>query len=118
MSHTLWLIDVAAGMITGLAASPWNTHDLSDAAGLHRAVEEDDVLVADRAFGTFAHLASLFQAGKHGVLRLHQSQIVSFKAGRKASWELAKGKRAGKPRSGFLAKLAKLGKLDQRVRYR
>lgn len=72
------------------------------------------MLVADRAFGTFAHLAHLVQAGKHGVLRLHQNQIVSFKAHRKAACELPKTKRAGKPRSKWIMKL---GSLDQLVRY-
>ena len=112
--HTLWLIDVATGLITGLATNPWNTHDLTSAEGLHQAMEQDDVLVADRAFGTFAHLAHLVQAGKHGVLRLHQNQIVSFKAHRKAACELPKSKRAGKPRSKWLRKL---GRLDQVVLY-
>lgn len=112
--HTLWLIDAATGLITGLATNPWNTHDLASAKDLHQAMEEDDVLVADRAFGTFAHLAHLVQAGKHGVLRLHQNQIVSFKAHRKAACELPKSKRAGKPRSKWLRKL---GRLDQVVRY-
>lgn len=77
-------------------------------------MEEDDVLVADRAFGTFAHLALLVQAGKHGVLRLHQNQIVSFKANRPFTREVPKSKRAGRPRSRWIARL---GVLDQLVRY-
>ena len=113
--HTLWLIDHATGLITGLAAAPWSTHDLSHARDLHQTLEPGDVVVADRAFGTFAHLTHLFEAGFHGVLRLHQNQIVSFKHGRRASWEYPKKQRAGKPRSSFILKL---GAFDQLVRYR
>lgn len=112
--HTLWLVDFATGLITGVAASPWKTHDLTHATSLHRTMEPNDVLVADRAFGTFAHLASLVEAGMHGVLRLHQKQIVSFKVNRRASSERPKGHRRGHPRSLWLARL---GVLDQQVRY-
>lgn len=112
--HTLWLVDFATGLITGLATSPWKTHDLTHASSLHRSMEQGDVLVADRAFGTFAHLAMLVHAGKHGVFRLHQKQIVSFKAHRKATSEVPKRQRAGRPRSVWLARL---GVHDQRVRY-
>ena len=112
--HTLWLMDYATGLISGLATSPWNSHDLTSATDLHTAMEEGDVLVADRAFGTFAHLACLVRAGKHGVLRLHQNQIVSFKRNRLAAHELPKRKRAGKPRSTWITGL---GALDQLVRY-
>ena len=86
--HTLRVVDFATGLISGLAAAPWKTHDLTHARDLHRAMEPDDVLVADRAFGTFAHLASLVEAGKHGILRLHQQRIVSFKTNRLASSEV------------------------------
>lgn len=37
-----------------------------------------DVLPADRGFCSYAHLVLLFQAGIHGVFRIHQRTIVSF----------------------------------------
>ena len=45
-------------------------------------VHAGDVLVADRGFCSYAHLAMLFQAGIYGLFRLHQRTIVSFRKGR------------------------------------
>ncbi len=42
------------------------------------ALQPGDVLVGDRAFGTFAHLAVLTQRGLHGVFRNRQNRIVDF----------------------------------------
>lgn len=50
----------------------WNRHDLADASKLHASMDEGDVLVGDRAFGSFAHLALLLQQNLHGVFRQHQ----------------------------------------------
>ena len=39
---------------------------------MHPEIEAGDVLVGDRAFGSFAHLALLRQRGAHGLFRMHQ----------------------------------------------
>src|SRR5690606_38384568 len=80
--HVLWLFDAATGLICDFIDSPWNTHDMAHASKLHASLSPGDVLVGDRAFGTFAHLALLLQANLHGVFRLHQKQIVDFTPGR------------------------------------
>jgi Transposase DDE domain len=49
---------------------------------MHPELAPGDVLVGDRGFCSFAHLAQLVAAGFHGVMRLHQRVIVSFCIGR------------------------------------
>ena len=59
----------------GLAA-PWHTHDMAQVATLHAALRPGEVLVGDRAFCSFVHLALLRQQGHHAVFRVHQKQMV------------------------------------------
>jgi hypothetical protein len=85
---------------------------------VHGELAEGDVLLADRGFCSYAHLALLFQAGMHAVFRLHQRQIVSFRIGRmhvppSPPFPKLKGA-AGLPRSRWLRWL---GRLDQQVEY-
>ena len=49
---------------------------------LHPELRPGDVLVADRGFCSYAHLALLVQAGVHAVFRIHQKHIVDFTPGR------------------------------------
>jgi Transposase DDE domain len=72
-----------------------------------------DVLVADRGFCAYAHLALLMQAGVHAVFRMHQKQIVDFTPGRPHVEPRTRGKgHKGQPRSCWLQQL---GKHDQLV---
>lgn len=112
--HVLWVFDAATGLIVDHVASRWNRHDLADAHRLHASMREGDVLVGDRAFGSYAHLALLLQAQMHGVFRLHQRTIVDFTPGRKAKKQKAKRRRTGTPSSRYLKQL---GPLDQLVEY-
>jgi hypothetical protein len=52
---------------------------------LHQHLEAGDVLVADRGFCSFAHLATLQKRGIHTVMRLHQRRRADFKP-RRRSW--------------------------------
>lgn len=114
VAHVLWMFDAATGLIVDFIVNRWNTHDLADAARLHPSLEAGDVLVGDRAFGSYAHLCLLLRANLHGLFRLHQRTISDFRAGRRARDQHAKRNRRGKPRSIFLKKL---GPLDQLVQY-
>src|SRR5262249_4353511 len=71
------------------------------------------VLVGDRAFGPYAHLALCLRRGIHGLFRAHQRQIIDFRPGRPhvPPGTSVKGK-AGWPRSRWLKRL---GKHDQVV---
>lgn len=112
--HTLWLFDAATGLLLDLVASRWNTHDLADAAKLHPAMNEGDLLIGDRAFCSYAHIAMLLQANLHALVRAHQRLIIDFSPGRRPRHEHAKRRRRGITHS---TQLAKLGKRDQLVRW-
>ncbi|HEX9564620.1 MAG TPA: IS4 family transposase [Gemmatimonadaceae bacterium] len=103
--HTLWLFDVATGLLIDYVTGRWSTHDLAHAAALHPMMEEGDVLVGDRAFCSFAHLALLFQRNLHAVVRAHQRLNVDFTPGRKARRERPKGQRQGAPGSRWIRRL-------------
>jgi hypothetical protein len=113
--HVLWMFDAATGLIVDFATGRWCTHDLADAAKLHALLEPGDVIVGDRAFGTYAHLCLVLQANLHAVCRLHHRVITDFRAGRRSDRQHPKRDRRGKPRSRFVRKL---GPGDQLVEYR
>jgi hypothetical protein len=101
VAHWLVMVHAATGMITKMLAAPLRTHDMSGVSELHPELRAGDVLVADRGFCSFAHLALLFQRGVHGLLRLHQRTIVDFTPGRPHVLS-SQGKnehKKGKPRS-------------------
>ena len=113
--HTLWLFDAATGLIVDYIVGRWNRHDLADAAKLHPMMEDGDVLVGDRAFCSYAHLALLLQGNLHALLRAHQRLIVSFVLGRKAKHQRPKRRRRGAPCSRWMQRL---GASDQLVEWR
>jgi hypothetical protein len=77
------LIEFAAqtGFALKTIVSPLRTHDMAHAAAMHDALHKGDILVGDRAFGSFAHLALLRQRGLHGVFRAHQRRAVHQQRG-------------------------------------
>jgi hypothetical protein len=116
VAHWLAMMHAGTGMIVKMLASPLRTNDLSKMPELHPELHQNDVLVGDRAFCSFAHLALLLQRGVHGVLRIHQRTIVDFTPHRehvvpgtgKAS------RKKGKPRSRWQRAL---GVTDQLVEW-
>ena len=68
-------------MLLRMLTAPLRTDDMAQAAS-RRASCAGDVLLADRGFCSYAHLALFIQAGMHAVLRAHQKQLVSFRIGR------------------------------------
>jgi hypothetical protein len=112
--HVLWMFDAATGLIVDFVTNRCHTHDLADAAKLHGTLGPGDVIVGDRAFGSYAHLCLVLQANLHAVCRLHQRVITDFRAGRRARGAHPKRDQRGKPRSRFVKKL---GPMDQLVEY-
>jgi len=112
VAHLLALFDAHAGTLLDLRASNWRIHDLSRAAELHPHLRPGDVLLADRGFCSYGHLALLLQCQVHVVFRLHQRQIVDFRPHRAHATSDAD---RGKPRSIWLAGL---GGQDQVVMWR
>lgn len=82
VAHLMTLFHVGTGMLLRIAAAPMRTHDLAQASRMHAALAPGDVVLADRGFCSFSHMAMLWQVGIHAVFRLHQRQIVSFRKGR------------------------------------
>jgi hypothetical protein len=82
VAHLLTLFHAGSGMLQKVLVAPLRTHDLKHASELHPELAPGDVLLADRGFCSYAHLAQLFVAGLHGVLRIHQCLIVDFRKGR------------------------------------
>ena len=116
VAHWLVMMHASTGMITQMLAAPLRTHDMSGVSELHPELRAGDVLVADREFCSFAHLALLWQRGVHGLLRLHQRTIVDFTPGRPHVLS-SQGKnehKKGKPRSRWLKQL---GPTDQLVQW-
>jgi len=101
-------------LIVDFIASKCYTHDMAHAANLHAQMQENDVMVGDCAFASFAHLALLLQGKLHGVFRMHQRKIVCFKRGRKQRSARPKSQRRGAPTSRWLQSL---GRWDQLVEY-
>jgi hypothetical protein len=115
VAHLLALFHAGTGMVLRVFAAPLRTHDMSQVVALHPALHPTDVLVGDRGFCSYAHLALLVQAGVHAVFRMHQKQIVDFTPGRSHVEPARRGKgHKGQPRSGWLQRL---GEHDQLVQW-
>jgi hypothetical protein len=66
------LLDLATGMFISLLALPLFTHDMRGVVQLHPMLEKGDILLGDRAFCSFCHLALLNTRGVFACVRLHQ----------------------------------------------
>jgi hypothetical protein len=111
-AHLLLLIDAGTHTIRDVAAAPWRTHDMSQAATLHPLLQEGDIAMGDRAFCSYVHLALCLQARRHGLFRAHQRTIIDFTPHRPR----AQGKTnpEGRPYSRWIRSL---GKEDQVVEW-
>jgi len=115
VAHLLALFNFQTGMLIRVAAAPLRTHDLSLVTQMHEELAAGDVIVGDRAFCSYAHLAMLFQAGIHGLFRIHQAITVSFRPGRRHGARRSKQKAGrGLPKSRYIRRLART---DQIVEY-
>jgi hypothetical protein len=113
-AHWLALMHAGTGMITAMLASPLRTHDMSRVVELHPQLAAGDLLVADRGFCSFAHLALLWQRGVQGVLRIHQRLLVDFTPQRPHNVPGGKMRVKGRPTSRWLKQL---GVTDQLVEW-
>ena len=112
VAHFLAQFNADTGFLQRVIPSPLRTHDMAHAAETHPDMREGDILLGDRAFASYAHLALLSQRKLHGVFRCHQRQIVNFRPRRKHR-TTTKGSK-GLPTSRWLKRL---GKHDQLVEY-
>ncbi len=110
------LFHAGTGMVLRVLAAPLRTHDMSQVVALHPAWHASDVLVCDRGFCSYVHIALLAQGGVHAVFRVHQKHLVDFTPARPHVSPAQGGRKGqqGKPRSRWLARL---GVCDQLVEW-
>jgi len=92
------LFDAATGLILEWLAFPLHTQEQSKVWKLHPLLGPGDLLVGDRGFCSFAHLAMLLARGVKGLFRMHQRLIVDFRPHRQARGQ--DQKRGGRKRKG------------------
>jgi hypothetical protein len=107
LAKLLAVFDAASGCVLRPFICSMFVHEGSSAWKLHPLLNEGDLLVGDRAFCSYVHLAMLTMRGIHGCFRMQQRQIVDFRVGRRHGG-------TGRPGSRFVRKL---GPLDQLVEW-
>jgi hypothetical protein len=114
-AHLLVCCQARSGYIRKVLAAPHRTHDRARVALMHPALTANAVIVGDRAFCSYAHLALCRQRRLQGLFRAHQKTIIDFRPGRPYAPAGMSGRAAkGLPRSRFVRRL---GKYDQVVEY-
>jgi hypothetical protein len=114
VAHLMVVVQATTGLLLQAFAAPLHSHDMGLVARVHPELEPGDVVLADRGFCSFAHLALLLTRALHAIFRAHQRQIVDFTPGRPHVPATQKKAPKGKPRSRWLYAL---GVLDQVVEY-
>jgi hypothetical protein len=75
-------LDLVTGMIVHLTLMSATVHEMSQLPAVHAALRAGDVLLADRGFCSFWHLAMLARSSVFALFRMHQRQVVDFTPGR------------------------------------
>jgi len=114
VAHVLTLFHAGTGFLLKVLAAPLRTHDMRQVPHLHPELEPGDILIGDRAFCSFAHLALLAGRKLHGLFRAHQKLNISFRPGRACNGPGSGPRRKGLPASCWLRRL---GPRDQLVEY-
>jgi len=78
VAKLLLLLDLSTGLIRRVLTKPYRTHELSQAHQLHPELRAGDILVGDRAYCSFGHLALLLARQCHGLFRAHQRALWNF----------------------------------------
>ncbi len=73
---------LGTGAMLALAFGPWSAHDLRLFYFVRKAFVLGDIMLGDRAFGSYAELALLRRKGVDTVVRLHQARGADFRRGR------------------------------------
>jgi hypothetical protein len=110
----LALMHFGSGLIEKVIAAPLRSHDLSGVTRLHPELERGDVLVGDRAFASFGHLALLFSQGLHGIFRASSSLNIDFTPHRPYLRQRGSRNPQHRPRSRWIQSL---GPCDQLVEW-
>jgi hypothetical protein len=79
----------ATGAVVEVAIDSWRRHEVTLWRGLWDHLRTGDVVLADRAYGSYTDMARLRQRGVHSLFRLHQRRRGDLRHGRR----LGKGDR-------------------------
>ena len=117
VAHLLTLFHASSGLLMRMVSSPLRTHDMSQAHRVQETLEPHDVVVGDRGFCSYAHLAMLRMAGVFALFRIHQRTIVDFR--KRRPHVPPQARRKGQPATGMPSSrwVKSLGKHDQIVEY-
>lgn len=88
VARLLCLFDAEQGFLRDVIVAPLRTHDLAKVSELHPKLRPSDLIVGDRGFCSYTHLALVSQANLHAVFRIHQKQIVDFQPHRLSTQEI------------------------------
>ena len=80
MVGMLAVFDARSDLLLRMHAAPAHTGEVRHAYDLHPALSRGDVLVGDRAFCSYVHMAVLAEAGVGGVFRMSDSWNMPFPA--------------------------------------
>ena len=114
MARILALFHAGTGLLQRVLTAPLCSHEMSSVARLHPELQPGDVLVGDRAFGAFAHLALLARRGLHGVFRISGRRVVDFTPNRPPPPRCNTPRLTGRSRSQWVRAL---GPTDQVVEW-
>jgi hypothetical protein len=114
VARLLALFHAGTGLFTKLVRAPLLTHDLAQVQKVPPAFTPGDVLIADRGWCSYAHIALLIELGMHAVFRVGARQIVDCTPHRPFVMPATRRSAAikGLPRSRWILAL---GQDDQRV---
>ena len=115
-AHWLALVHFGSGLFQKVITGALRKSELSGVSQMHPELEAGDVLLGDRAFSSYGHVALLMVRSLHGIFRARAKLIVDFTPGRPHAIP-GKGKsgcQPGRPRSKWISSA---GPLDQIVEW-
>jgi hypothetical protein len=77
-AHWLALVHFGSRLFQKVYTAPLRTADLNGVTELHPELAPGDVLLGDRAFGSFGHFALLIARGVQGIFRAHGGLNIDF----------------------------------------
>jgi len=115
-AHWLALVHFGSGLFQKVITGALRKSELSGVAQMHPELEAGDVLLGDRAFSSYGHIALLVSRSLHGIFRAHAKLIIDFTP-RRSHAIPGKGPDrcpTGRPRSKWISSA---GPLDQIVEW-
>lgn len=99
VASILFLFDAHTGILRRLLVSKLRTGEMSRAVELHSELREGDIIVGDRGFCSFAHIATLFKGNINFVFRVSSSHEIDFRRAKRktaAYHKIVRGRRIKK----------------------